>query len=212
MSDDSLYLPVKSKVMADETEIQAWLRSLYAGEEQAYKLFFERYYQLFARFAMKYVSDEMVSEDIVHDVILEYWTARRLFESLESFKSFFYVSIKNRCLNWLDHKQAERNYLNDASARQSDDFFLDSIIEEEVYALMRKTCGEFSGPLRKVFDLVLDGKSNDEIAKALGLSLDSVKAYKKRGKQILKKRLGHLLAFWDRLRLERALCCAVWSE
>lgn len=196
--------------MAYESE-EAWLRSFCAGEEEAYKLFFERYYQLFAHFATKYVSDFAVCEDIVHDVIMDCYVSRRVFNDMDGFKSFFYVSIKNRCLNYLEHKQAELNYLNDASARQDHDYFLDSIIEEEVYAIMHKTCEEFPDPLRKVFALVLDGKSNEEIASILGLSLDSVKGYKKRGKQILKKKLGHLLAYWDIARIEKTAGCLIWS-
>lgn len=85
---------------------------------------------------MKYVSDSVVCEDVVHEVIMECYVSRRSFENLEKFKSFFYISIKNRCLNYLEHKKAELNYLSDASAKQEHEFFLDSIIEEEVYAIM----------------------------------------------------------------------------
>ena len=95
--------------MAYESE-EAWLRGFCAGEEEAYKLFFERYYQLFAHFATKYVSDFAVCEDIVHDVIMDCYVSRRVFNDMDGFKSFFYVSIKNRCLNYLEHKQAELNY------------------------------------------------------------------------------------------------------
>ncbi len=211
MSDESLYLCGQNiDVMVNDSE-EAWLKSFCAGDEQAYKFFFEHYYQLFAHFAMKYVPDAAVCEDIVHEVIFECYASRRLFKSLESFKSFFYVSIKNRCLNYLEHKRAELNYLNDASARQEHDFFLDAIIEEEVYAIMHKTCKEFPDPLRQVFDLVLEGKSNEEIASVLGLSVDSVKSYKKRGKQILKKKLGPLLAYWDFFKIEKVARCAIWS-
>ena len=56
--------------MVNDSE-EAWLKSFCAGDEQAYKFFFEHYYQLFAHFAMKYVPDAAVCEDIVHEVIFE---------------------------------------------------------------------------------------------------------------------------------------------
>ena len=47
----------------------------------------------------------------------------------------------------------------------------------------------------KFNELSLKGKSNEEIARVLNLSLDSVKSYKKRGKQILKEKLKGLICF-----------------
>ncbi len=55
--------------------------------------------------------------------------------------------------------------------------------------------GELSDPVRKIYELTLQEFSNEEIAEQLGLTVDSVKAHKKRGKQILKERLKGLMAF-----------------
>ena len=183
--------------MANDMQDEEWLRRFCKGEEDAYRIFYERYYQLFVHFAMKYVSDPVACEDIVHEVIADLHVSKRSFLTENALKSFLYVSTKNRCFNYLERKKAEQNYLNDVSVRDDYDYFLDSVIEEEVYALMHRTCEEFANPMRKIFELVLEGKSDREIADALGLSLDSVKGYKKRGKQILRKKLGRLLSFLE---------------
>ena len=60
--------------------------------------------------------------------------------------------------------------------------------------------GELSDPLRQIYELTLQELSNEEIAAQLGLSVDSVKAHKKRGKQILKERLKGLMAFCRAIR------------
>lgn len=176
-----------------------WFRRFCAGDEGAYKFFFEEYYPIFVHFAMKYLHDMEVCEDIVHDVVYEFYSKKRVFENINMMKSFFYLAVKNKCLNYLEHKKAELNYLEELSRHQQKDFFLDSMIEEEVYLLMHRTIDGFPGMMRSVYELALEGKSNDEIAEALGLSLDSVKGYKKRGKAILKDKLRHLLPYMSPL-------------
>lgn len=183
--------------MAEGEYHNEWFRRFCSGDEGAYRIFFDEYYPVFVHFAMKYINDQDVCEDIVHDVICDFYGGKRVFENVNTLKSFFYLAVKNKCLNFLDHKRAEQNYLNELSVDPDNDFFLDSIIEEEVYLLMHRAIGEFPGPMRSVYELSLEGKSNDEIAGALGLSLDSVKGYKKRGKSILKDKLRHLLPYFS---------------
>ena len=148
-----------------------WLEQLHAGKEEAYRILFDEYYQILGVFAMKYVRDKEVAEDIVQDVILELYNRRLLFNSLLALKSFLFLSVKNRALNFLRHRQAQERYLNYKTEEES--FFLNNIIREE--------------------ELTLQELSNEEIAEQLGLSVDSVKAHKKRGKQVLKGKLKELL-------------------
>ena len=54
---------------------------------------------------------------------------------------------------------------------------------------MHKAINELPDQIQTIYELSLKGKSNEEIARVLNLSLDSVKSYKKRGKQILKEKL-----------------------
>ena len=172
-----------------------WLKKFCSGEESAYQVFFDEYYQILAHFAMKYLQDTEASEDVVHDVILDIYSNKRVFDNLNNLKSFLYLSVKNRCLNYLEHRKARTNYLNDISITQKEEFFLDSIIEEEIYFLMHKAIKELPDQIQSIYELSLKGKSNEEIAQMLDLSLDSVKSYKKRGKQMLKEKLKDLMCF-----------------
>lgn len=180
--------------MIMKIETKTWIEQFCAGEESAYKIFFDEYYQILAHFAMKYVQNSETSEDIVHDVILDIYSNKRIFNSINSLKSFLYQAIKNRCINYLEHKKAEKNYCQ-SSIMQQEEFFLDAIIEEEVYFLMHKAIKELPAQIQQIYELSLQGKSNEEISQTLNLSLDSVKSYKKRGKQILKEKLKDLMCF-----------------
>lgn len=181
--------------MINTKDYNIWVKQLIAGEEIAYKVFFEEYYQILAHFAFRYVKDIDTSEDIVHDVILDLYSQERNFDSLNKLKSFLYLSIKSRCLNHIRHEKAKHHYLQEKTHEQSEESFLNYIVEEEVYFLMNKAIKELPDKIRAIYQLVLAGKSNEEIAIELSLSLDSVKAYKKRGKQILKEKLRGLMCF-----------------
>lgn len=180
--------------MTDKIDPEIWIKQLCAGEESAYKIFFDEYYQIFAHFAMRYINDPEICKDILHDILLDLYCHKRTFPNLNSLKSFLFRSIKNRCLNHLYHKKAEGRYIQETHSEQDDELFLDYIIQEEVYFLMHKSIRELPDQIQKIYELSLNGKSNEEIAQELSLSLDSVKAYKKRGKQILKEKLKNL--FW----------------
>ena len=112
--------------------------------------------------------------------------------------SFLFLSVKNKALNFLRRQQAQERYLNNRMEEES--FFLNNIIREEVYYHLQKMIGELSDPVRQIYELTLQELSNEEIAEQLGLSVDSVKAHKKRGKQILKERLKGLMAFCRAIR------------
>ena len=47
--------------------------------------------------------------------------------------------------------------------------------------------------MKRVYELALLGHSNEEIAKILSISIDAVKALKKRGKRILQEKLKYLI-------------------
>ena len=179
--------------MSSQHPAHQWIEQLHDGKEEAYRILFDEYYQILGVFAMKYVKDKEVAEDIVQDVILELYSRRLQFNTPVALKSFLYLSVKNKALNFLHHRQAQERYLT--HTMEEENFFLNNIIREEVYYYLQKIIGELSDPVRKIYELTLQELSNEEIATRLGLSVDSVKAHKKRGKHVLKEKLRELLTF-----------------
>lgn len=72
-------------------------------------------------------------------------------------------------------------------------FFLNQILEEEVYLILKEALDTLPEQTRQIYDLSLLGHDNQEIASLLGLTLDAVKARKKRGKQLLQEKLKNLI-------------------
>lgn len=169
-----------------------WLKQLSEGNESAYKHLFDLYYSSLVMFAAKYLKDQTLAEDLVQDVIYDLWRQRQNLPELSSLKSWLFVSVRNRCVNYLEHIKVEKRYfqLNDETKT---DFFLQQLIEEEVYVALKEAIDNLPPKIRKVYYGVLAGKSNIEIAADLGISEEAVKAYRKRGKKILRLYLND---FW----------------
>ena len=93
-------------------------------------------------------------------------------------------STENTGINdqsWLD--EVKKNI-----QKEEYDFFLNQILEEEVYTLLKEAIDSLPGQMKRVYELALLGHSNEEIAKILSISVDAVKALKKRGKKILQEK------------------------
>ena len=175
---------------------QIWLSHLREGKEHAYRLFFDDYYQILVSFAVRYIRQKEAAEDVVHDVIVEMYRRKPFFENTTALKSYLFISIRNRCLNLLrDGKMHADITRRDGKMERIEEpdktpSFLDNIIQEEVYLILKNTISKLPYYVRRIYELSLEEKSHEEIAHELALTVDSVKAYKKRGKKILKNWLN----------------------
>ncbi|MDE6451042.1 MAG: RNA polymerase sigma-70 factor [Odoribacter sp.] len=169
-----------------------WLKQLAEGNEKAYQCLFDSYYSSLVMFASKYLQDLALAEDLVQDVIYDLWNQRQNLSDLSSLKNWLFVSVRNRCLNYLEHLKVEKKYVRLHRETESD-FFLQQLIEEEVYAALKGAVNELPPKIRQVYQGVLAGKTNAEIAAEMGISEEAVKAFRKRGKKILRLYLSDLL-------------------
>lgn len=170
-----------------------WLEELRIGKESAYKALFEKYYFQLSSFACKYVEDQDTAEDIVQDVLYEFWLKKQSFETIISFKSYLYSAVRNRCLDVLRHRKVEIKYLAESTYNEETEFFLNQILEEELYVLLKDAIEALPQQTRDVYELALLGHDNTEIAGHLGLTADAVKSHKKRGKKLLQEKLKNLI-------------------
>ncbi len=180
-----------NKRKGDDISEDLWLKQLSDGDEKAYKRLFDQYYSSMVMFARSFLKNDVLVEDVVQDVIYDFWMQRQSLSKVISIKAWLYAAVRNRCLNDLEHDKVVRKYL-DKVKLVDDEFILQQMIEEEVYLSLKNSIDALPGKIKEVYKLILVGKNNKEIAFLLNLSEDAVKSYRKRGKQILKISLGNL--------------------
>ncbi len=158
------------------------------GDEQAFKRFFESFYPSLFGFAEKYLHDEDASKDVVQDAFIYFWNKREDIFSIPSGKIYLYKYVKNHCLNYLRDKRGMDS--KTITAYNSEIFYRDSVLEEEIYQYIYKAIQTLSPQGKMVMELTLEGLKNSEIAEKLGISLNTVKTIKKRAFNNIRIEMG----------------------
>lgn len=174
-------------------ELKISIIKLQSGNELELKRLYQLYFPHFLSFAFQYVKDEEVCRDLVQDVFIAYWERHEHFSDIVSLKVFLYRSIRNKCLNELRAVHAnvcER--LDNSEEMMSDDFLEENIIREEVAFIVRQKIADLNPQAQKIVRFSLQGKTNQEIADLLSISINTVKTHKKNIYSILRIELRDL--------------------
>jgi len=160
----------------------------------AFRLLYKSYYKGLVCYAMRLIELSEPAEDIVQELFSNIWAKKMVFQSLVSFKTYLYNSVRNASLDYLKHKNIEGSYLQKmlethpvyrTGEEDEEGFF-----SEEVYRQLFETIDALPERCREVFLMYMEGKKNEEVATALHVSIETVKTQKKRAMSILRKKLG----------------------
>ena len=168
-------------------------KRIFQGDEEAIKILYEEFFHALLAIACKYVESE-VAKDIVQDTFFKLWTTPHKFSATTDLRFSLYRSVQNQCLNYIRNKKVEDRY-RDRVEVVSEDFFYNTVLEEEIFIRLQQAIDELPEKYRKVINLSLEGLSDKEVALRLGISIDAVKQQKKRGKEQLKEKLNHPFLF-----------------
>ena len=109
------------------------------------------------------------------------WEKRSSFFHEGALKSFLYKTVRNACLNYLDHLKVCQNYENYVSQDvTSQEYFQNSMIEEEVNRIIAENIQKLPESSRLIYLLSLKGVKNTEIAEDLEISINTVKTQKQK--------------------------------
>jgi len=153
------------------------------------------YYSRMKHFAQEYVLSEADAENIVQDVFFEIWKRREILSYHVNLMAFLFASVKNECLDFLQHKVIEEKavtHIREEHMRTlrmkyesleafDEGFFSDDDIEE----IINKAVESLPEKCREIFiKSKIEGKKQKEIAKELNLSINTIEtqmeiAYKK---------------------------------
>jgi RNA polymerase sigma-70 factor (ECF subfamily) len=167
---------------------------LFKENKISFKEFFDDFYPAMVVFAQRYVYEKEIAEDISQDALIKMYESDNKFETLDNLKAFLYTLTRNNCLNYIKHNKIEEKYRESANT-SSETFFKDTVIEQETYRLVYNAIKTLPKKSKKVIELSLTGLSNPEIAKELGVSLNTIKTLKLRSYKTLREILkDHKLA------------------
>lgn len=164
------------------------------NEEQFFHNLFVEYYPSLCSFALRYVGNGEVVEDLVQDVFVKLWETRERWREVADFSAYVYQMVRYRCFNYLRGERL-RDKAVEGFAEEIDVTEINGYIAEETFRIVRDAMQCLPSACRKVFELVLEGYKAKEIAGQLGIAEETVKKQKQIARKILKEQLGRLCLF-----------------
>lgn len=154
-----------------------------------YRDLFKNLYKLLCLFANTYVKNIETSKDIVQNVFIKIWEDKVRFKNKTAIKSYLYTAVKNRSLDYLKSKRYKSTeYLSLATIERLEvnSFFMREEVVLEASAIIERAIGVLPNKCAEIIRLSAKDFSNDEIAKKLCISINTVKSQKKTAYKRLK--------------------------
>ena len=166
---------MKSNVSNEEIFI---LQRMIDGDENAFKYFFDTYYDNLCNFVNSYLRDETLAEDIVQNIFIYLWENRNSLPTNCSIKSYLYTASKNKSLNHLRNEKNKNRIVGEllTQAEFNSEEKADQFLEfEELRKVVFSAIDVLPANCKTIYKLSRDeGLTNKEIAERLGVSVKTV--------------------------------------
>ena len=174
------------------------------GDDESFEILFKRYYSQLCTYAIIFVREHDIAEDIVHDTFIRIWERRFSISVRYSFKAYIFKSVHNQCLNYL--KKSKYQSVKDDSFRQEivkqyeininniDPGAIDELVSAEYIKEFNKALDALPAQCREIFTLCRDEQlSYEDVARRLDISVNTVKTQMKRAIAKLREKLEHFV-------------------
>jgi RNA polymerase sigma-70 factor (family 1) len=135
------------------------------------------YYPRMLRFAKEYVIFEEDAENIVQDIFMILWEKRAFLNVEVSLTTYLFALVKNKCLNYLQHKRVASEFQAEMALKLSALEKLDETFssEEEIEQIIRAAIDRLPPHCRDIFiKSRMEGKRYVEIANEMNISVNTV--------------------------------------
>ncbi len=158
-----------------------------------FKTIYARYYSKLCSFARMFVSNNEEAEEIVQNSILKLWEQRHNIDTIDNLNAYLFRSVKNHCLNAINHKKIEEKYKSQAwtELKMLEIQSLETDTNEGLREIQLKNAiHELPERCKEVLILSkFDGLKNKEIAQKLDISIKAVEASITRAFTLLRKKI-----------------------
>lgn len=166
----------------------AHILSIAGGDRESFRLLYDTVFPSLILFSRRFTDVRAEAADLVQETLLVYWDKRIDFKGVDEAKAFLYGTLKNKCLNHLRSKKVHdrfvQNQMDEAAQnpeRIDEPFEVNrAVIEDETFVLLYRAMAELPPREKEILVLSIQGQKNQEIADALGLSLNTIKTLKLR--------------------------------
>ncbi|MCS2890002.1 RNA polymerase sigma-70 factor [Parabacteroides faecis] len=161
-----------------EQEIRKYLRQMQEEDSQtALRKFYDLCFDRFFRIAYYYLKTEEWAQEVVLDVFMKIWEKRESLHTIANLEDYFFITVKNAALNYLEKEQRRKNSTEELSDTVPGQEYSpeETLITEELFSHYVKALDRLPERCREIFIRIREEKqSYAQVAKELGISTNTV--------------------------------------
>ena len=148
-------------------------------EYAAIEVFIKKHYAALCATALKFVASPEIAQDIAQEVIIHFWEKQDQHQNLNSVENYLFIMVKNESLNYLRSVQRENQRHQKLEGQETEEpQIFNLLVEEETNQMLTTAINNLPEQSARILRLVLSGYENKEIARLLGISINTVKTLK----------------------------------
>ena len=174
-----------------------------SGVIDGFDAFYKRWYHGAIRFALEYIRDESEAENIVQEVFVNIFERRKALSKDINLTFYLFSAIKNRCINYLGNRLRKRSVkfsgneaaiMDRLSLNALEELDVNSAWEESFDRRLSEALETLPPRCRQIFVMSkIEGKKQVDIARQLGLSINTIESQMKIAYQKLREELRDVI-------------------
>jgi RNA polymerase sigma-70 factor (ECF subfamily) len=183
-----------------ETKEKKIVKRIRNGDVKVFEELFNIYYHRLMLYALSYVEENQVAEDIVQEIFFNIWKNRKDNLINTSISSYLFRAVHNRSIQYLRHKKVMSHYeekhllkIKEAEMLYSlaGDYHYSEIQYNEIERILNKTFDSLPEKTREIFKLSRENNtSNRKIAEILQIDVKTVEYHISKTLKILRHALN----------------------
>lgn len=174
-----------------------WICKLKEGDRMAFETIYQEYRESLFCLALRYLKNENMAEDALHDVFLKIWHSRERLDENLSLRGFLFTSMKHHLLNTIrSHKNEILKHIALAQRKEVVINDTENLVNfTQSKELIKEGVSTLPAKKKEILELSLfEGLSHKEIAVKLNLSEHTVRSQISQSTKVLRAFLGKLVS------------------
>ena len=147
------------------------------GSPDAVNVVYRLYLQRLYNFSRRFIDNQQAAEDMVADTFVKLWQLRDGFINMQNIKAFLYISVRNKCVNYLKAYQLHSRLEKEAYGQVpvEEEMFHQEVTVELIEKLEREI-SKLPDKQQEVITMILyEGKTVNEVAERLNKPAKTVR-------------------------------------
>lgn len=163
-------------------------------DPRTFESMFKSHYEMLVHFALKYIPDEEMAEEVVQEMFSNLWIKADKVIIRTSLKSYLFGAVRNACLNHIKHEKVKKAFADSERFTLPRENNLDFLELDELKERIDQAFEKIPSKCREIFEMSrYEGKKYQEIADELSLSIKTVENQMGKALKILREELKDYL-------------------